>query len=221
MSFKYDNLISHCRYAPWLEDESFIKVYNSIINNTLVDQYRCYELWHLAQQATKISGDFIEIGVWKGGTGALVAKQIQQLGNQKIYLCDNFHGCVKSTNNDSTYRGGEHADCSQEEVQNLLNKLDINNATILSGIFPEETSYLIPPDTKFSFCHIDVDMYQSAKDITDYIWNKMSIGDMIIHDDYGIPLVDGITICVNEQMQKSDRIIIHNINGHAVIVKIK
>jgi hypothetical protein len=32
-------------YAPWQGDEAFMDIYNQVKKNTLVDIYRCYELW--------------------------------------------------------------------------------------------------------------------------------------------------------------------------------
>ena len=40
---------------------------------------------------------------------------------------------------------------------------------ILGGIFPEETGGKVE-NLKFRFCHIDVDVYLSAKDVTEWIW---------------------------------------------------
>jgi O-methyltransferase len=90
----------------------------------------------------------------------------------------------------------------------------------LEGTFPDDTAHLIQENT-FRFCHIDVDVYQSAKEISDWIWEKMSIGGVIVYDDYGFPSCDGITKFVEEQHQNPDRIILHNLNGHAVVIKIR
>jgi O-methyltransferase len=46
------------------------EVYGSIKNNTLVDIFRCYELWELTEKIHNLdkSVNFIEVGVWRGGT---------------------------------------------------------------------------------------------------------------------------------------------------------
>ena len=46
--------------APWLADPTFMALYEQIQSNTLVDIYRCYELWSLAQQARYVEGDVLE-----------------------------------------------------------------------------------------------------------------------------------------------------------------
>ena len=96
----------------------------------------------------------------------------------------------------------------------------LKNVRILEGVFPDETSHLIE-NPIFRLCHIDVDIYQSAKDIVGWIWDKLVVGGIIIYDDYGFQHCDGITKFVEEQKMIPDRLIFHNLNGHAVIIKIK
>ncbi len=63
-------------------------------------------------------------------------------------------------------------------------------------------------------------LYQSAKDIAlEWIWHKMVPGGIVVYDDYGFPSCVGITRYVEEQTLCGDRILIHNLNGHAVVIK--
>jgi O-methyltransferase len=208
-------------YSPWNLDEYFNQTYQKIQHNTLVDKYRCYELWKLVEQSAKLSeGSIIEIGVWRGGTGALIAEQANRCNiKEDVFLCDTFFGCVKAGPNDSAYLGGEHSDTSEQIVKDLLNQLNINNASILTGIFPEDSGNIVK-DKKFRFCHIDVDIYESAKNIVDWIWDKMVPGGIFVYDDYGFMGCDGITKYVNEQIDLKDRMVIYNLNGHAIVIKI-
>jgi len=217
----YEQVSPFAFYAPWLTDRQFRNVYEVIKDYTLVDKYRCYELWQLVSQTAGLKGALIEIGVWKGGSGALIAQQAKLVGiSDTVYLCDTFTGVVKAGKKDSVYKGGEHADASEKTVNELLNKLKLKNSKILTGVFPEGTSKLVK-DKIFRFCHIDVDVYQSAKDIMDWIWPKLVVGGMVVFDDYGFRACAGITRLVNEERGKQDRLIIHNLNGHAVMIKTK
>lgn len=218
--YEYETVIPSATYAPWLSDCSFNDTYQIIKNCALVDKYKCYELWQLIKETAKLDGALIEVGVWKGSSGALIAKQakLNEI-KDKVYLCDTFTGVVKAGEKDSSYKGGEHADTSRKTVEELLNKLQLDNTKILVGIFPEETSKLVN-DKTFRFCHIDVDVYQSAKDIVEWLWPRLVIGGMIVFDDYGFQTCDGVTRFVNEERSKKDRLIIHNLNGHAIMIKI-
>jgi O-methyltransferase len=219
---EYESIYSDVStYAPWNSDLEFQTVYKRVQGNTLVDLYRCYELWTLVGQTQKLGGAILEVGVWRGGTGALMAKRDQlTAGKNSVYLCDTFEGVVKAGSPDGHYKGGEHADTSEPVVEDLLRALALPNVRILKGIFPDQTARMIDLDTRFRLCHIDVDVYQSAKDVMSWIWDRMVPGGMIVYDDYGFHGCPGITRYVNEQASESDRLILHNLNGHAIVIKI-
>ena len=221
--FEYDTNLPFANYAPWFEDAGFQKIYSHAKKNTLVDIYRCYELWELTETIHRRNpnASFIEIGVWRGGTASIIARKLSLLNAQtNLFLADTFTGVAKATDMDKFYKGGEHADTSLEVVESLL-KDQYEHIKILTGIFPDETGHLISGNEKFGYCHIDVDVYKSAKDIVDWIWDKMIVGGIIIFDDYGFHTCDGITTYVNEQKQLTDRAIIHNLNGHAIMMKLQ
>lgn len=218
----HEHIRSHySTYAPWTQDAAFLNVYKTIYPYTMVDKYRCYELWQLVAQTGKLDGDILEVGVWKGGTGGLLCKRLKTLNIQKtVYLADTFTGVPKVSFRDSNYNGGEHSNTSAETVIDLLsNKLSVDNYVILSGIFPDETGHLLVSE-RFSFCHVDVDVYDSAKGILEWIWPKLVVGGIMVYDDYGFVGTNGITQFVNEQYDKPDRLVMHNLNGQAVVVKI-
>lgn len=220
--FQYDTINPTVKYAPWLQDDEFMNTYSQVTTHTLVDIYRCYELWETVEIIDNLdrSASFIEIGVWRGGTAGIIGKKLSLLNsNVPFYIADTFSGVVKVSSKDATYKGGEHADTSQEIVKTLLRD-KYSNYKILMGIFPDETSGLIDAHERFGFCHIDVDVYESAKDIVEWIWNKLIIGGIIVFDDYGYPTCTGITRYVNEQKNRKDSVIFYNINGHAIMVKL-
>jgi O-methyltransferase len=221
--YSFERVCPPANYAPWLQDNDFKQIYESIRGFTLVDIYRCYELWELAERVSNINpaAGFIEIGVWRGGTAAIVAKKLSlKRSNASFYLADTFKGVVKATDKDAVYTGGEHADTTVDLVKGLL-KDNYQQIKILEGIFPDDTAHLIPAEQQFGYCHIDVDVYQSAKEIVDWIWDRMIPGGVIVFDDYGFSTCTGITRYVNEQKSKSDRLVLHNLNGHAIIIKVR
>ncbi len=127
----------------------------------------------LVGQTGKRRGGILEVGVWRGGTGALMARKAALDGSgDPAYLCDTFEGVVKAGAQDTLYKGGEHADTSPNVVEDLVQKLDLKNVRILKGIFPDETAHLIDPGVRFRLCHIDVDVYSSARDVMKpWIWD--------------------------------------------------
>jgi O-methyltransferase len=220
-SGEYGSVLPRADYTPWNLDAEFLNTYEKVRENTLVDIYRCWELWTLAGQTARLHpGAILEVGVWRGGTGALLAKRLVLAGLEgPVYLCDTFEGVVKAGRQDGFYKGGEHADTSKELVERLLESLQIKNAQVIPGIFPDVSGSRLA-DSSFRLVHIDVDTYQSAKDVMEWVWDRLVPGGMVVHDDYGFSFCGGITRLVNEQAAHADRLVLHNLNGHAIIIKI-
>jgi O-methyltransferase len=223
--FKYSLIKTTASYSPWLDDQAFLDVYEKVNNYTLVELYRVYELWAMVDEVCKLDekGAFLEVGVWRGGTSGIIGKKMELLGSREtLYSADTFTGVVKSSELDTHYNDGEHADTNKEIVEKLLYKdLKLKNVRILQGIFPNDTQHLIPADERFCFCHIDVDVYKSAEGILHWVWDRLVVGGMVVFDDYGAITCDGITEFVNREKEKKDRLFIYNVNGHAIFVKIK
>ena len=159
--------------------------------------------------------------MWRGGTGALIARQCQLAGiEDQVYLCDTFKGVVKASSRDAAYVGGEHADTNQAAVLELIDALKLGRVRILEGVFPDQTGHLVN-DRQFRFCHVDVDVYDSAKDILKWVWPRLVPGGIIVYDDYGFHSCVGITRFVNEERVHGDRLVIHNLNGHAIVIKME
>lgn len=213
----HHRVLPYATLAPWLSDSEFMDLYHKIENYTLVDIYRCYELWVLARESIKIDGAILEVGVWRGGTGAILSEAVK-LSDKKIYLADTFKGVVKAGLDDTKYKGGEHSDTSLDIVKNLMESLNIKNTQLLEGIFPEDTQHKIFEN--IAMLHCDVDVYNSTKDIVDWCLPRMSVGSTIVFDDYGFIGCEGVTKYCNKLKLRKDFIFIHNLNGHAVFVKI-
>jgi O-methyltransferase len=214
--------IVHCRvltaasYSPWITDAPFQRLYERVRDNTLVDIYRCYELWQLARQLDRVDGDFLEVGVWRGGTGAILAKATERT-RRTVYLADTFRGVVKAGASDPSYAGGEHADASESAVRWLMSELSLRNVEILTGVFPDDTGSRVRGP--IALLHCDVDVYESTKDIIDWALPRLAIDGVIVFDDYGFRGTEGVTRFVNELRSREDFLFLHNLNGHAVLIR--
>ncbi len=214
----HHRILPFATLAPWLDDIEFVHLYEKIRSHTLVDIYRCYELWSLAKQCANVEGDLLEVGVWRGGTGCILASAIRYQRGKKVYLADTFSGVVKAGVDDTRYVGGEHADTSATIVQQLVDELSLENVQILQGIFPEDTQDRITG--KIALLHCDVDVYRSSKDIVEWCLPRLSVGAIIIFDDYGFFGCEGVTRYCEELRQRPEFKFIHNLNGHAIFIKI-
>ena len=212
----HQGIVPEATYAPWLGDKKFMSLYARVKNHTLVDMYRCWELYTLGHQLSGLNGCYVEIGVWRGGTGAILADTVKNT-NKPVFLADTFSGVVKVGDKDTVYRGGEHSDTSVEIVQDLMSRLELTNTTIIKGIFPDETGEAVRG--KIALLHCDVDVYQSASQIVDYARNRLCSGGVIVFDDYGFDSCVGITRLVNELKEDKEWFFFHNLNGHAILFR--
>jgi O-methyltransferase len=217
----YAGVRSWASYTPWNTDVDFQSVYQVVRDYTLVDEFRCYVLWSLVAQVSKLpTGAIVEVGVWRGGSGGLIAHRARRCGiRDTVYLCDTFSGVVKAGALDPHYEGGEHADTSQSTVEKLVaGKLELDNVRVLRGVFPDETAQGIQ-ESCIRFCHIDVDVYESARDVFDWVWPRMAIGGVFVFDDYGFDTCQGIRQYADELSAQSGLIGFYNLSGQFILVK--
>lgn len=213
----HEQVIPNASYAPWRHDVNFQNVMDAVRGRTMVDEYRCYELFDLGRQLRNLRGDVLEVGVWRGGTAAILASSQMVGAHNRLWLADTFRGVAMASDRDTNYVGGEHSDTSRQQVESLLAELGISNYGILEGQFPAQSKS--PVETaSFKFCHIDTDTYQSAKDSFDFVWSRMVTGGWVVFDDYGFWGCEGVTEAVNE-IKSRGIVVIHNLNGHALIHK--
>jgi hypothetical protein len=131
------------------------------IINELVDKAR-----------TAPEGCFVEIGVYKGGTGYQLAKLAEEQ-NRQIFLYDTFEG-IPYTSDMDYHKVGDFNDTDYETVKNA-----IPYATVVKGLFPE-SAIEMPP---IAFLHLDCDQYKSVIDSVNYLLPKMVSGGIIWFDD--------------------------------------
>lgn len=219
----YSKILPHSRYSPWGCDKYFQKNFDILRNYTLVDEYRLFELYTLALQCCTLDGDFLEVGVFKGGSAGIIQSALNKLeSNKKFYIADTFNGVVKTNpEKDNAYTGGEHA-VSISYVQKLFSLLSFQPPNVLTGVFPDDHPNFNPQ--KLCFVHSDVDAYDSTKDIIEWCLPKLVVGGIIVFDDYGFEACQGVTEYVNTFMLSKSNLnqfrFIHNLNGHAILIKI-
>lgn len=205
-------------YRPWDIDPEFLRLFAAIRSHSKLDVYRAYSLYTLGQQAAKTKGAVLEVGAWRGGSAAILAAVARP---SPVYVADTWKGVVKAGPRDDYYKGGEHADADIGTVKALFESLELTNFRLLPGIFPEESSGGIPSEESFSLVHIDVDVYLSAKDATEWVWPRVVPGGAVVYDDFGFYGCEGVTAYVHELMQDPRMRVVFNLNGQAVAIKLR
>ncbi len=183
---------------------------------TAVGPERLYTLFTLARQCLHLSGDFIEAGVWKGGTAALFAKLIREHSPHPrlLHLFDTFSGMPETHACDTYYKGGEFADTSLDVVRA---KVSAEFAHFHAGLIPE--TFAGCEDLRFAFAHIDLDVYQSIRDSCEFVYPRLCVGGVMVLDDYAWSTCPGARRAVDEFFASRVTRPLVLSNGQAVVFK--
>lgn len=139
-----------------------------------------------------IPGDFIETGVWRGGTiifmrGFLAAHKIE---NRLVWGADSFEGVPPPS-----YEEDKELDLSAslypvlavslERVKELFSRYNLldDQVKFLKGWFKDTLNNA--PISRLSLLRLDGDLYESTMDALTALYDKVTPGGFIIVDDYG------------------------------------
>jgi len=105
-----------------------------------------------------------------------------------LHLFDTFSGLPETSETDTVHRLGHFKShfkegqfaCGLENVQKYLS--DLSSINFHPGLFPATGDELT--DERFSFVHIDVDIYQSSIDSLEWFYPRMLAGGIIVTHDF-------------------------------------
>lgn len=149
-----------------------------------------------------IQGDFVECGVWKGGSVIVMLKTLMQLDvwNKDVYLYDTFDGLPLPTKEDVDNFGRKAISIYKKRLKNNTStwincSLDEVKTNIESVGYPSKFIHYIKgkvEDTlpkhapnKISLLRLDTDWYSSTKHNLEILYPKLSKNGILILDDYG------------------------------------
>jgi hypothetical protein len=136
-----------------------------------------YQIYSATKRTQKILGDIAEVGTYRGGSAKLIC---EAKGDKALHLFDTFEGLPeKAACDDKRFFKGLFAS-SLDAVKSLLK--DYPNVTFYKGLFPDTALPIM--NKRFSFVHLDVDIYQSTIDSLTFFYPRMSKGGVLISHDY-------------------------------------
>lgn len=219
------------RYAEFLDIYEFCKPY------TMTSVERMYALYKGVEYIVKnnIPGDFVECGVWKGGSSMLIAKTLQKFGvnDRMIWMYDTYEGMIEP--------GSEDKDSSGEMAHDTWKKLQTENgwcvssleevkANMLTTEYPtkllqyvkgkvEETIPQFKPQSDISLLRLDTDWYESTKHELEHLYPQLVYQGVFIIDDYGHWI--GAKKALDEYLQTSHQRLLLNYVDYTARIGIK
>ncbi|MGY1438536.1 TylF/MycF family methyltransferase [Streptomyces reniochalinae] len=190
--------------GPWYAHESYDKDMRSqgqdwpSVAHTMVGLARLQNVRECLEQvlADGVPGDFIETGVWRGGTCIFARAVLQAHGvtDRTVWVADSFEGIPEVADDGhpvdhkmALHRHNGVLGISQEQVKANFRCYDLldDQVTFLPGWFRD--SLPDAPVEKLSVLRLDGDLYESTMDALTHLYPKLSTGGYVIIDDYAIP----------------------------------
>ena len=154
---------------------------------------------------------FIECGVFRGFSALLLARVARErLGGfdgSAMFLLDSFEGLAAPSDEDTVVMVDEAAGglrmaspplgfsgTSSAHVAQVLGEFP--EATICKGWIPAAFAQL--PDERWSFVHVDVDLFQPTLRCLEYFHQRLLPGGIIVCDDYVTPFYPGAMLAWDE-----------------------
>jgi len=147
-------------------------------NMMLLANNEAYQIFMAVKRTQKISGDIAEVGCYKGSSAKLIS---EAKGNKTLHLFDAFEGLPDLSKYDDPkqFHKGKYL-ASLKDVKNYLK--EYKNVHFYKGLFPSTADSI--KDKKFSFVHLDLDLYEATLASIEFFFPRMNKGGIIISHDY-------------------------------------
>ena len=145
--------------------------------------------------AIELGGDIAECGVFRGGSAYYIANFLASNGfTGEFHLFDTFSGMPETDEKKDIHKKGDFADTNFELVSNLMSKFPF--VKIHKGLFSNTLRNV--SEKRFSFVNVDCDIYSGVKECSEFFYERLVDGGVIVYDDYCSPSCPGAKSAVDE-----------------------
>ncbi len=150
-----------------------------------------------------IKGDIVELGSWKGANLLWMAKVHLFLGsNKKIHCFDSFQGLTEFSAQDTSSHLLHKYQGNEEVLRSAIDLYEFNDLIqIHKGLIEHTVPAWSEHRTDISFIYFDADLYEAASVTLKYLAPRLSVGGIILFDEYGSKDWPGETKAVDEFLE--------------------
>lgn len=151
-------------------------------------------------ESTQLPGDFVECGVWRGGSAGIMAGANVRHGSatRTLWLYDSFAGLPEPSVDDGERArrwargraGGRLVSVEKNVVDEgpvleLLTRVGfpVDSVRVVKGWFQDTLPHTKP--SQIAVLRLDGDWYESTKVCLEHLYDRVVDGGMVIIDDYG------------------------------------
>ena len=187
-------------------DREFEEIFQVTKRYTMNSMPNMYALYKAIDYVAKcgVPGDFVECGVWKGGSAMIAAFTLIAMGDtsRHLWLYDTYAGMSEPTDEDRQGASESPARASWDNWQrgeiNLWNLAPLEEAkkNVCSTPYPQDKINFIKgkvedtiPDSipdEIAVLHLDTDFYESTLHELTHLFPRLSPNGVLIIDDYGM-----------------------------------
>jgi len=179
-------------------DDEFEEVVSQIKDYTMLSRERLFSLFSHAKEIClkDIHGNFVECGVARGGSAALIAYVIKKYSKRerKLFAFDSFEGMPTPTEEDvhdgifadETGWGAGTCSAQIDSLLEIAQKLGVDDLIVpIKGLFQNTLPVKKNEIGEIALLHMDGDWYESTKSILENLYGLVHVGGFIQVDDYG------------------------------------
>ena len=181
---------------------------------------RRYNFLYIAKSTAEIEGATAECGVFRGAGSYLTLASAKEK-KKKHYVFDSFEGLSMpgtkdQVESDTSFKWKQH-DLSVAESLVRKNLAHFDNVEYCKGWIPDK--FHVAEGERFSFVHIDVDLFDPTLDSLEFFYPRMNAGGIILCDDYGFSTCPGAKKAFDQFVSDKKESIIALTTGQGFIVK--
>jgi len=186
-----------------MTEEAIDEIFNQVQPFTLTGAERIRAVVEAVEYlvANNIPGDFVECGVWRGGSLMAALEALRRLGrtNRRVWLFDTFSGMTDPGTEDTSVFGEVASEMQNEfrqkgekwcfaslaDVQANLNSIGYPEELLKFVVGTVEETLTRETPSEIALLRLDTDWYTSTKLELDVLYPKLVKKGILIIDDYG------------------------------------
>ncbi len=173
-------------------DADFMKIYRRVYPFTMTSPVNVHTLYNSVRHlvAQDVPGDFVECGVWRGGSSMTMALALLQVGaaQRELFLYDTYSGMEPPSREDGELVIPWSTDGFVVDAEAVRANLESTGypaeKTVLVEGRVEDTLPETAPET-IALLRLDTDFYSSTRCELDHLFPRLAPGGILIIDDYG------------------------------------
>lgn len=172
--------------------------------------------------------DFAECGCWKGHSTWVIASIMSENSSTgKLHVFDSFEGGLSGKVEEDLDTDQELSEeevekekltfaSAESEVADNLSEFDF--VSFYKGWIPQRFPEV--EERKFSFVHLDVDLYEPTRDGLEFFFPRLAAGGAIVIDDYNFAQFPGARKAVDQFLEQNPGVFFYAVpTGGAFLIK--